>query len=259
MVMADAADRAAVATMMVQEEVIVAKDGGRKQACAAVAIAPLELEGGQPPRPSKALEKEEHLVAVGASSARSLRARWCSYARRKPVRFAFMVAFAVVALGTLIPLAWLGAVARRHLGAADAVVDVRFDGRDIVVDVDATPLFVESVLHEVSVTSADCRVEVGAALDEKKKHQDIGDFERLATVKFRPAAPWPLVSRRAKKGKKVGVGARVEKIDFDALWKLRDPSAAARDKDDSTSLRRGCFRSHAREKRMARFEVRPEG
>ena len=36
-------------------------------------------------------------------------------------------------------------------------------------------------------------------------------------------------------------------------------SPTGQEKGDSTSLQRGCLRSHAREKSMARFEVRPEG
>ena len=76
--------------------------------------------------------------------------------RRRITGAAAFVALVLLSLGELLlPLP--------DVGADDARVEIGFDGKDVLVDVDARPRAGRAWLHEVRVTRATCDVRAQAA------------------------------------------------------------------------------------------------
>ena len=122
--------------------------------------------------------------------------------RRRFAGAAAVAALVLLSLGELLlPLP--------EVGADDARVEIGFDGKDVLVDVDARPLAGRAWLHEVRVTRATCDVRAQAAG---------GALERVATVDAEFAgAGWPVRARTITREKLV---ARVRDVDFDVARRL---------------------------------------
>ena len=122
--------------------------------------------------------------------------------RRRFAGAAAVAALVLLSLGELLlPLP--------DVGADDARVEIGFDGKDVLVDVDARPLAGRAWLHEVRVTRATCDVRAQAAG---------GALERVATVDAEFAgAGWPVRARTITREKLV---ARVRDVDFDVARRL---------------------------------------
>ena len=122
--------------------------------------------------------------------------------RRRITGAAAFVALVLLSLGELLlPLP--------DVGADDARVEIGFDGKDVLVDVDARPRAGRAWLHEVRVTRATCDVRAQAAG---------GALERVATVDAEFAgAGWPVRARTITREKLV---ARVRDVDFDVARRL---------------------------------------
>ena len=123
--------------------------------------------------------------------------------RRRLVGAAAFVALVLLSLGELLlPLA--------DVGAADARVEIGFDGKDVLIDVDARPRADRAWLHEVRVTSAKCDLAAAAKGDAAAA--------RVATVDAEFAgAGWPVRARTITREKLV---ARVRDVDFDVARRL---------------------------------------
>ena len=122
--------------------------------------------------------------------------------RRRFAGAAAVAALVLLSLGELLlPLP--------DVGADDARVEIGFDGKDVLVDVDARPRAGRAWLHEVRVTRATCDVRAQAAG---------GALERVATVDAEFAgAGWPVRARTITREKLV---ARVRDVDFDVARRL---------------------------------------
>ena len=122
--------------------------------------------------------------------------------RRRFAGAAAVAALVLLSLGELLlPLP--------DVGADDARVEIGFDGKDVLVDVDARPLAGRAWLHEVRVTRATCDVRAQAAG---------GALERVATVDAEFAgAGWPVRARTITREKLV---ARIRDVDFDLTRRL---------------------------------------
>ena len=122
--------------------------------------------------------------------------------RRRFAGAAAVAALVLLSLGELLlPLP--------DVGADDARVEIGFDGKDVLVDVDARPLAGRAWLHEVRVTRATCDVRAQAAG---------GALERVATVAAEAAgAGWPVRVRTEARARLV---ARVRDVDFDVARRL---------------------------------------
>merc|ERR1719377_427083 len=84
----------------------------------------------------------------------------------------------------LLSLVELLVLPLRSFGADDAHIDIRFDGRDIIVDARAHPTPARSYLHEARVSSAKC--DVYAAFDVEAA---------VKTATLEAEGDWPVAAR----------------------------------------------------------------
>ena len=107
----------------------------------------------------------------------------------------------------LLSLVELFILPLRSFGADDARIDIRFDGRDVVVDARAHPTPAKSYLHEASVSGAKCDVYTSF------------DGEAAAkTATLEAAGNWPVAARENERRHELQL--RASNIDFDVARRL---------------------------------------
>ncbi|KAH8095922.1 hypothetical protein JL720_3257 [Aureococcus anophagefferens] len=135
------------------------------------------------------------------------------------------LASVVLALGlSLLPLAL---VVLRDDGAfgldGGGVLDVAFEGREVVAAGAGRPATRSSWLHGATLTSATCGVR--ATFDETRR-KGAPFSKRLAVVELSsPDGGWPLVELAGMEHARPAFAARLRDVDFGAVWRARRAGA----------------------------------